>query len=96
MIFGLFKKKDAEVKGVMIGEVIHYFPKVKAAVIKIKKNKMQVGDEIRIKGHTTDFSLKVKSMEVDHEPIESAGKGKEVAVKVGKKTRRKDKVYILD
>jgi putative protease len=95
MIFGLFGKKEAEVKGVLIGEVIHYFPKVKAAVIKIKKNKMEIGNEIRIKGHTTDFGLKIKSMQIDHEPIESAGRGKEVAIKVGKKTRRKDKVYLL-
>jgi putative protease len=93
MVFGLFGKKESE--EVLIGEVIHYFRKVKAAVVKIRKNKISVGDSIRVKGHTTDFTEKIKSMQIDHEAVDSASKGKEVAIKVKKKTRRGDKVFIL-
>ena len=96
MIFGIFEpKKEEEIKGILIGEVVHYFRKVKAAVIKIKKDKVAIGDDIRIKGHTTDFGQKIKSMQIDHEVVESASKGKEVAIKVGKKVRRGDKVYVV-
>ncbi|MFC1570764.1 hypothetical protein ACFL4E_03165 [Candidatus Omnitrophota bacterium] len=94
MVFGIFgKKKGDKSEEVLIGEVIHYFSKVKAAVIEVKKGKVEVGDGIRIKGHTTDFNEKIGSMQVDHEPVESAKKGEEVAIKVKKKVRRGDKVF---
>ncbi|MEA3488756.1 MAG: hypothetical protein U9R44_00235 [Candidatus Omnitrophota bacterium] len=96
MIFGLFgKKKGEEEKGVLIGEVVHYFQHVKAAIVKIRKDKLSIGDSIRIKGHTTDFREKIVSMQIDHEPVESVSKGGEVAIKVKKKVRRRDKVYFL-
>lgn len=94
MVFGIFgKKKSDKSEEVLIGEVIHYFRKVKAAVIEVKNGEMEIGDGIRIKGHTTDFNEKIGSMQVDHEPVESAKKGEEVAIKVKKKVRRGDKVF---
>ena len=95
MVFGLFgEKKAKEAEEILIGEVVHYFSKVKAAVIKVNKNKVSSGDTIRFKGHTTDFNQKIASMQIDHEAVESAGKGKEVAIKVKKKARTGDKVYM--
>ncbi|MBD3426257.1 MAG: translation elongation factor-like protein [Candidatus Omnitrophica bacterium] len=96
MVFGLFggasRKKTEEL---FVGDVIHYFRKVKAAVVKVKKNGITLGDDIRVKGHTTDFTDKVISMQIDHDPVEKAARGKEVAIRVKKKTRRGDKVYIV-
>ena len=94
MIFGIFGKKQAK-EEVLIGEVVHYFSHVKAAVIAVNKEKVTVGDNIRIKGHTTNFDETIKSMQVEHEPVESAKKGEEVALKVKKKVRRGDKVFLL-
>jgi putative protease len=93
MVFGLFGKKESE--EVLVGEVIHYFRKVKAAVVKVKENKVAVGDSIRVKGNTTDFTEKIKSMQIDHEIVNSASKGKEVAIQMKKKTRRGDRVFVL-
>lgn len=93
MIFNLFGKKADAKEGQIVGEVIHYFKKVKAAVIKVNKGSIEVGDKIRVKGHTTDFSQKIASMQINNDQVEKAGKGKEVAVKVGKKSRRGDKVW---
>jgi len=42
-------------KGNVIGTITHYFPKVNAAVIKLKAP-LVVGDTIKVKGHTTDFT----------------------------------------
>ncbi|MGD2278535.1 MAG: hypothetical protein PVH45_00390 [Candidatus Omnitrophota bacterium] len=96
MIFGFLKgKKEEKAKEILVGEVVHYFRKVKAAVIKVKKSGVAIGDRIKVKGHTTDFDQKIKSMQIDHEPVESASKGKEVAIKVGKKVRRGDKVFLV-
>jgi len=94
MIFGLFKKKrNVAELGESIGEVTHYFAHVKAAVIKLKKDTLSVGDTIYIKGHTSDFEQKIKSMQVNHKPIEKAEKGHEIGLKVGAKVRHGDKVY---
>ena len=94
MIFGLFKKKRTEAElGEPIGEITHYFQHVKAAVIKLKKDTLSNSDTIYIKGHTTDFEQKVKSMQANHTPIEKASKGQEIGLKVKSKVRHGDKVY---
>ena len=85
------KKKKKEVE--LIGEITHYFPKVKAAVIKIKKAPISLGDSIYIKGHTTDFKQKIVSMQLDHKPIKKASKGKEVGLRVRRRVRINDMVY---
>ncbi|MGB2705982.1 MAG: hypothetical protein WBC74_03925 [Candidatus Omnitrophota bacterium] len=96
MIFGLFtKKRSVEELGEPIGEITHFFPHVKAGVIKLKKDTLSVGDTIYIKGHTTDFEQKIKSMQVNHAPIEKASKGQEIGFKVKSKVRHGDKVYKL-
>ncbi len=79
----------------MIGEVIHYFRKIKVAVIKVKKDKLVIGDVIRFRGHSTDYKQKIQSMEVTHKPVESVSKGKEAAIKVKSKTRTGTKVFII-
>ncbi len=94
MIFGLFKKKRTAAElGEPIGEITHFFPHVKAGVIRLEKNTLSAGDTIYIKGHTTDFEQKIKSMQVNHTPIEKASKGQEVGLKVKCKVRHGDKVY---
>jgi len=94
MLFGLFRKKRSpEELGDSIGEVTHYFPHVKAAVIKIKKGELTVGETIYIKGHTTDFEQKVKSLQMNHAPVEKASKGQEIGIRVNSKVRHGDKVY---
>ena len=94
MIFGLFKKKrTTEELGIPIGEITHYFQHVKAAVIKLKKNDLSDGDTIYVKGHTTDFEQKVKSMQVNHKPVHKASAGQEIGMKVKSKVRHGDKVY---
>jgi putative protease len=94
MIFGLFRKKRTVAElGEPIGEVTHFFPHVKAGVIKLSKDTLSVGDTIYIKGHTTDFEQKIKSLQVNHKPIEKASKGQEAGLKVKGKVRHGDKVY---
>ena len=94
MFFGLFKKKRTVAElGEPIGEVTHFFPHVKAGVIRLEKDTLSPGDTIYIKGHTTDFEQKVTSLQVNHKPIERASKGQEVGLKVKSKVRHGDKVY---
>ena len=67
-------KKPAAAKKLkenIIGKVTHYFPHVRAAVIKLKAP-LAVGDLIKIKGHTTDFTQKITSLQIDRTPINEA------------------------
>ena len=76
----------------IIGEVTHYFPHVRAAVIKLKAP-LTVGDKIKIKGHTTDFTQVITSMQIDRVPITGAKKGDEIGLQVNSRVRQQDKVY---
>lgn len=90
------KKVTAKKPAVMlekIGEVTHYFPKVKAAAVKIVKNSLKAGEYIYVKGHTTDFKERVGSMQLDHAPIEEGKKGQEIGLLVKSRVRIGDSVY---
>lgn len=76
-----------------IGEVTHYFPHVKAAAVMILKDSLKVGDEIYIKGHTSDFKEKVASMQLDRRGIQEGRKGQEIGLLVKSRVRIGDSVY---
>ena len=78
----------------VIGEITHYFPHVNAGVVKLKKP-LSVGDEIYIKGHTTDFKEKVESLQIDRAPVESAKPGDDIGILVKQRVRIGDTVYKL-
>jgi putative protease len=82
----------AESKKKVIGKVTHYFPKVRAGVIKLKAP-LSVGEAIKIKGHTTDFTQTITSMQIDHLPIDKAKKGDEIGLLVNSRVRKHDIVY---
>jgi len=75
-----------------IGHVSHYFggPGVAAIVLTGDRS---VGDKISVAGHTTDFEMVIKSMQVEHEQIEHAKAGDNVGIKVPKRVREHDVVY---
>jgi len=75
----------------VLGIITHYFPKVKAAVIKLKAP-INVGDKIKFKGHTTDFTQAITSMQIDRVPIQSAKKGQEIGLLVNSRVRQHDTV----
>ena len=89
-------KSSAKVKseGKLIGLITHYFPHVQAAVIKLKAP-LAVGETIKIKGHTTDLTQVITSMQMDRVTISNAKKSMEIGVQVSARVRSKDKVYKL-
>lgn len=76
----------------VIGVITHYFPKVRAAVIKLKAP-LSVGDSIKVKGHTTDFQQTIASMQIDHVTVDQAKKGQEIGLLVNSRVRQHDTVY---
>jgi putative protease len=81
----------AEDKWKLVGEVIHYYTKLKVAIIQLSDN-LKLGDKISIEGYTTDFQQTVDSMQIEHRNVEKAVKGDSVGVKVEGRCRKGDKV----
>lgn len=77
-----------------IGTVIHYFAEPEVGAVRLEGD-LEVGDTVAFRGATTDFSQEVGSMEVDHQAVERAGAGDEIAVKVEDRVREGDEVYRL-
>lgn len=90
------KKKSLGIKQLtketVVGRVTHYFPQVNAAVIKIIKDSIKLGDNLHIKGHTTDFTQLVDSLQIDRVPVKEAKKGQEIGLLVSSRVRSNDSV----
>jgi len=80
--------------GERIGIVTHYFSHLAVAVLKLDPDaRLRVGDNIRIQGHTTDFSQRIESLQVDHAPVPEVGPKDDFGVKVREHAREHDVVY---
>jgi putative protease len=76
-----------------IGRVTHYFPKIGVAVIEITAGSLKVGETIHIKGHTSDFTQPVESLQQEHLSVPEAKKGGSFGMKVKEHVREGDRVY---
>jgi putative protease len=76
-----------------VGVVIKFFGKISVAAIQLTDDGLTVGDTIHIKGHTTDFTQTVGSMQVENEDVEKADPGADIGIKVGDRVRENDEVY---
>jgi translation elongation factor EF-1alpha len=76
-----------------IGKVQSYFRKIEVAAINIVNGSLSVGDTIHIKGHTTDFTQKVESIQIEHEQVPTAKPGDSIGIKVKEPVRDHDTVY---
>jgi len=76
-----------------VGKVTHYFAKIGVAVIEVTDGSIKVGDEVHIKGHTSDFKHKITSMQIEHENVEMAEPGQSIGLKVNEPVRSNDIVY---
>jgi translation elongation factor EF-Tu-like GTPase len=78
-----------------IGTVTHYYNHLNVAIVQINKGTLKVGDTVHLKGHTTDFSQIVESMEYEHMHIVQADVGQSVGIKVKDQAREHDIVYLV-
>ncbi len=76
-----------------VGEVMKFFSKPSVAAIKITEGELKVGDRIKFKGHTTEFEDQIQSMQIDNNPVDQAGPGQMIGIKVKDRVREKDLVY---
>jgi len=79
-------------KEIEIGSVADYFAHISVVALNLTDS-VEVGDTLHFKGHTTDFTQEIKSMQIENESVEKADKGDSVGIKVKDRVREHDTVY---
>jgi translation elongation factor EF-Tu-like GTPase len=79
--------------GERIGVVTHYYSHLSVATLRLESGTVRVGDVIHIRGHTTDFSQRVESLEVDHAQVGEVGPNDDFGLKLAGHVREHDIVY---
>jgi len=77
-----------------IGTVSDFFARPVVAGIELSGT-LKVGDTVHIKGHTTDITMVVESMEINNVKVQVAHAGDSIGVKVPERVRRGDRVYLV-
>ena len=76
-----------------IGKVTHYFSKASVVAIQIAQDTLRVGDTIHVKGHTSDFTQKIDSMQIDNQQVVEAVAGQSIGIRAKDHAREHDLVY---
>lgn len=78
-----------------VGRVTHYFGKAGVAAIELEDT-LVAGDRIRVKGHTSDWTQVVESMQIEGAGVERAERGQVIGIKVPEHAREHDVVYKIE
>ena len=76
----------------LIGKITHFFGHVNVGIIELS-DVLKVGDTVHIKGHTSDFTQKVTSMQIEHADVNEAKAGDAAGIKIEQKVHEHDSVY---
>ena len=77
-----------------VGSVTHYYTHLGVAVVQLDPGALlRVGETIHIRGHTSDFTQRVDSMEIEHVHVAEARGGQSFGLKVREHAREHDAVY---
>lgn len=77
---------------VEVGAINDFFARPVVAGIALTAP-LKVGDKVHIKGHTTDLTMILESMQINNVDVREAKAGDSVGIKVTDRVRRGDKVY---
>ncbi|PIR95085.1 peptidase U32, partial [Candidatus Falkowbacteria bacterium CG10_big_fil_rev_8_21_14_0_10_37_6] len=92
-----YDKSDnvSKIKKTRIGIVTKFYSQLNVALIKLTEKGLKLEEDIYIEGNKTYLKQKITSMEIEGKKIKQAKKGEEVGIKVDKKTRAGDNVFII-
>ena len=78
-----------------VGKITHYYSNIGVAIVEVRDT-LRVGDKIHVQGATSDFEQEIGSIQIEHETVETAEPGQVIGLKIEKKTREGDKVFVVD
>ncbi len=77
-----------------IGVVKEYFRKPGVAAVQILQGRVKIGDNVRFRGYTTDFTQEIRSIQMNHKDIPEAGQGDFVGILVADRVRENDHMFL--
>ncbi len=80
--------------GIRVGEVTHFFDRINVAAIQLSRS-LHKGDQVHFLGHGSDFTQEVTSMQIEHESVEEAAAGQEIAMRVSKTVKPHTSVFLI-
>jgi putative protease len=75
-----------------IGKITHYYGHLSVGIIELSDS-LIVGESIHIKGHSSDFTQGVDSIQIEHANVPEAKTGDVIGIKLLQKVHPHDKVY---
>ena len=75
-----------------IGRITHFFGHLNVAAVELE-GELKVGDTLHFKGHTSDWTQAVASMQIEHDSVDKAGPGDVIGMKVEGHAREHDLVF---
>ena len=75
-----------------IGRITHYYDHIGVGIVELS-DAVKVGDTIHIKGHSSDFTQNVESIQIEHANVPEAKSKDVIGIKVASKVHPHDKVY---
>ena len=80
----------------LVGVIVKFFAKPSVAALEVTNGSIKPGDLLHYKGHTTDFTEQVSSIQIDNQAVEEAKAGDMVGIKVKERVRENDSVYRVE
>ncbi|MBS3086062.1 U32 family peptidase [Candidatus Pacearchaeota archaeon] len=94
--FSKIEHSSATEKKAFVGKILHYYPKIKVATLKIIDNSIKLGDKIVIIGKTTGIVYaNINRIEMHKKPVKTAKQGNEIGVRITSLVRKNDEVYLI-
>ena len=75
-----------------VGVVLHYYPRAGAAVVELSRP-IHRGDQIYVRGHTTDFVQAVTGLALDGAAVAAGAPPQQVGLRLEQRARAGDRVY---
>jgi len=75
-----------------IGKITHYYSNLSVGIIELSDT-LKTGETIHIKGHSSDFTQGVDSIQIEYATVPEAKPGDVIGIKVMQKVHPHDKVF---
>ena len=75
-----------------VGKIAHYYGHLNVGIVELS-DALKVGDKIHVKGHSSDFTQDVASMQIEHADVKEGKRGDAIGIKIAQKVHPNDKVY---
>lgn len=75
-----------------IGKVTHFFSKIGVSIVELTAP-LSVGDQVLVKGPSTDFEMTVESMQIEHKSVNHAENGQSIGLKMVQPVKERDVLY---